>query len=273
MTMQSRLLASGRGWTAHDTVCCAGPHDRPFEERHDLVCIAAVTEGTFEYRTAHGKATLVPGSLLLGNAGSCFECSHEHATGDRCLSLHFAQGLIEDVAASMPGIRRATFAQSRLPPSPRLLALIAEALAAHDDAAAIEEIVLRMAATAIACAAGESRSERAPSGRDRRRITDAIRRIEMQSEEPLTLAELAAGTGMSAYHFLRTFRQVTGTTPHQFLLMRRLNAAADRLRRTDLPVGEIAYASGFGDLSTFNRRFRHVIGMSPRDYRRARQHS
>src|SRR5262247_819042 len=83
MTPNSHLLASGPGWSVRDIVCTAGPHDRPFEERHDSVCIAAVMQGTFQYRSTHGAAVLAPGAVLLGNEGACFECGHEPGTGDR----------------------------------------------------------------------------------------------------------------------------------------------------------------------------------------------
>ena len=72
---------------------------------------------------------------------------------------------------------------------------------------------------------------------------------------------------MSPYHFLRTFRQVAGMTPHQYVLRTRLHRAAVRLRRTDDAISAIAYDAGFNDLSTFNRRFRRVMGSSPGLYR------
>jgi AraC family transcriptional regulator len=273
MTMRSRLLASGRGWTAHDIACSAGPGDRPFEERHEGVCVAAVTEGTFECRTMHGKVTLAPGALLLGDAGGCYECSHQHATGDRCLSFNFSPDWFDDLAATLPGMRRSTFARPHLPPSVCHLPLIAAAIAARDDAAELEEIALRIAAAALAGAVGSAGRSRAPNERDRRRVTDALRRIETSSHETFSLEELARSAGMSPYHFLRTFRAVAGVTPHQFLLMRRLARAAERLRRTDLPVAAIAFDAGFGDLSTFNRRFRRVMGVTPRAYRHAKARS
>jgi AraC family transcriptional regulator len=66
MALTSRLLACDTGWRVEDVVCTSGPHDRPFEERHDGVCIAAVTHGTFRYRSTLGSAVLAPGALLLG---------------------------------------------------------------------------------------------------------------------------------------------------------------------------------------------------------------
>ena len=74
---------------------------------------------------------------------------------------------------------------------------------------------------------------------------------------------------MSAFHFLRTFRQVTGVTPHQCLLRTRLREAAISLATQPDKVLEIALASGFDDLSNFNHAFRAEFGVSPRAYRRA----
>jgi AraC-like DNA-binding protein len=47
----------------------------------------------------------------------------------------------------------------------------------------------------------------------------------------------------------------------------RLHRAAVRLRHSDEDISAIAFDEGFGDLSTFNRRFRRVMGLSPRAWR------
>jgi AraC-like DNA-binding protein len=72
---------------------------------------------------------------------------------------------------------------------------------------------------------------------------------------------------MSPHHFLRVFAQVAGMTPHQFVLRTRLHRAAVRLRRSDEAVSAIAFDAGFNDLSTFNRRFRRLMGASPGAFR------
>jgi AraC-like DNA-binding protein len=264
-------LASGAGWSVSDVICSAGPHDRPFEERHETVSIAAVTEGTFQYRTTGGRAVLAPGGLLLGNAGAAFECGHEHGTGDRCLAFQFEPGVLEEVVAAVPGVRRIAFAAPHLPPQPALIPLLAAAEAAREaeDAGVLEEIALRLAGAVAATASGFRRQTPAHSRRDERRVSDALRRIEAEAEEPLALAGLARDAAMSRYHFLRTFRQVAGMTPYQYLLRTRLNRAAVRLRTSGAPVSVIAFDAGFGDLSTFNRRFRRLMGCSPGAYRAA----
>ena len=272
MQSTSHLLASGPGWSVRDIVCTAGPHDRPFEERHDAACIAVVTQGTFQYRSPLGTAVLAPGTVLLGNEGYCFECGHEHGTGDRCLAFHFSSERLEEIVAAVPGARQTEFAVPHLPASSRLMPLIAAAEAArdHGDGAELEELSLRLVAAIMATRADRGRAARGPSRRDERRVTAALRRIEAEAEEPLSLAELAREAATSPYHFLRTYRQVVGMTPHQFVLRTRLNRAAVRLRRTDEPIAAIAFDAGFNDLSTFNRRFRRLMGVSPGIYRARR---
>ncbi|MGH8596884.1 MAG: AraC family ligand binding domain-containing protein, partial [Gammaproteobacteria bacterium] len=147
--MASRLVAAGRDWRVADNVCSAGPHDRPFEEQHDAASIAAVTAGTFKYRTTQGSALMAPGALLLGNMGQHFECRHEHHHGDRCLSFHFAPELLEEIARTVPGVKSFSFNAPRVPPLTALVPLLTEAAAARDsgDGAALEEIALRVAGT------------------------------------------------------------------------------------------------------------------------------
>jgi AraC family transcriptional regulator len=270
MSITPHLLASGPGWSVSDVVCTSGPCDRPVEERHDAICVAAVTHGTFQYRSTLGAAVLAPGAMLLGNHGTCYECGHEHAIGDRCLAFHFTPEHLEEIVATISGAQRLEFAAPVLPPLPRLLPLIAAAEAARDDAAELEELALRVPGAVAAALAGVERDTPAPNPHDERRITRALRWIEANAHEPLELAELAREAAMSRYHFLRTFRRQVGMTPHQFVLRTRLARAAVRLRQTREPIAVIAFEVGFNDLSTFNRRFRRVTGMHPGAYRALR---
>jgi len=268
MTTTTHLLASGKGWRVTDVICTAGPQDRAYEERHDTVCIAAVTRGTFQYRSSEGRATLAPGGVVLGNHGTCFECGHEHGIGDRCVSFHLAPEYFERVVADVPGAK-AAFTAPRLPPLQELTPVVAAAEAARDekDNDALEEIALRFAGAVVTMLADKRSSDRATSASDERRITDALRRIEREPGDSVSLRQLADDAAMSPYHFLRVFRQVAGITPHQFMLRMRLHRAALRLRRSRETISTIAFDAGFNDLSTFNRRFRRLMGATPGDYR------
>lgn len=269
MGTTARLLAAGPGWRVNDVLCTAGPQDKPFEEQHEAACIAMVLGGTFQYRTTQGSAVLAPGALLLGNHQHCFECGHEHAAGDRCLAFHFAPDWLERFVADVPGARRTTFAAPLLPPLASLARLIAAAEAARDDADAemLAELAVQLAGAVMATLAANRRSGPVPTARDARRVTEALRWIEAHAEDRLPLDELARRSSMSPYHFLRTFRSVTGLTPHQYVLRTRMHRAAVRLRLSDEPVSAIAFDAGFNDLSTFNRRFLRVMHQTPGAFR------
>jgi AraC family transcriptional regulator len=268
---RARPMGGGEGWSVSEFICRLGPQDRPFEERCDQATIAAVIEGTFQYRTAAGTALLYPGSFLLGNAGACFECGHEHSVGDRCVSFRFAQPLFEEIAAAVVGSARFRFPSAMLPAMPQFAPPLVKLANAMSDQIALEECALRLAETVLATVAGHARSATTPSSRDLRRISRALRYIEEHVVEPVDLADLAAAACMSKYHFLRTFRRLVGITPHQFLLDLRMRRAAVALCTTSMPIAAIAFDAGFGDLSAFNARFRRVFGMSPRQLRGSQQ--
>lgn len=255
-----------------DVICTASAGDRPFEETHRDFCVAAVTSGSFRYRAQQGTAMLAPGSLLLGNSGTCYECGHEHGSGDRCLSFHFGPTYLDRIVADVPGARTLAFAAPRLPPLAALAPLLAEAEAARDmaDADAFEELALRIAGAAVTTISGATHAGQGPSRRDQKRIAEAVRRIELDADRPISLPALADETATSPYHFLRTFRQVAGMTPYQYLLRTRLHRTAVRLRTSNDAISAIAFESGFNDLSTFNRRFRRVMGETPGRYRARR---
>ena len=85
---------------------------------------------------------------------------------------------------------------------------------------------------------------------------------------PLDVAALASAASLSRAHFIRSFRDAFGETPHRYLQRRRIERAMALLRDTDRPVTEICLAVGFTSLGTFSRTFRAVLGTSPRAYRR-----
>jgi AraC-like DNA-binding protein len=265
-----RVIATGPDWGIYDITCNAGPHDRPYEERHEGTTIAAVVGGSFTYRSDSGRALLYPGAFLLGNAGRCFECGHDHSTGDRCIAFNFAPALFAEISASAAGTSRYAFPAATLPISRGLTALVAETervgSGVPPDAAG--EAVTHVAETVIATMAGHVARPVRISAHDERRITESLKHIEAHASGPFELDTLAGLVCMSKYHFLRVFRRIIGMTPYQYLLSVRMRRAAARLTGTPESVASIAFDAGFGDLSTFNHRFRELFGMPPLAYRR-----
>jgi AraC family transcriptional regulator len=266
----SRVLARGNGWTVSDVLCTSGPKDRPFEEQHTGVSIAAVVAGTFQYRGAAGRELMSPGSLLLGNPGAAFECGHEHAAGDRCVAFHYEESYFERIAVDA-GVRGdgLRFKLLRLPPLKETSPWIGRACAALEGYAVPfwEELGLQIAASTLRLI------QRCPHGPHDdppsviARLTRTIRMIESNLQDEMTLGGLAKVAGLSPYHFLRTFSRLTGLTPHQFIRRARLREVAVRLAGQRKRVLDIAMDTGFGDISNFNRAFHAEFGVSPRKYR------
>lgn len=277
MTMQSHSrdltisrdeLAQGRGWSVIDATFRADSPRSCFEGRHDRVTIVAVTAGSFRYRSARGSVTLMPGALMLGNAGDAFECRYEGSSGDRCISFSYTPDYFARIGTGKAN--RKSFPMHRLAPTPAVIALTAglEGERGRADAARWEELAVRVAGDALAAV---DEIEAPSSARDERRVTGALALIEARYAEPLTLGALADTARMSPYHFLRMFRAVAGVTPHQYLMRTRLRHAAVALSTGDRPITEIAFAHGFGDLSNFVTAFGKLFGASPGAYRRAIQ--
>ncbi len=102
-----------------------------------------------------------------------------------------------------------------------------------------------------------------PEPADHAAVLRAIELMHRRSGEPLSLADLARAAYTSPYHFLRTFRRVTGLSPGRFLAAIRMKRAVRLLLSTDLPVTEVCYESGYQSLGTFTRRFTEAIGVAP----------
>ena len=95
--------------------------------------------------------------------------------------------------------------------------------------------------------------------------------IDANLEANVDLTDLAAIADLSRCHFARAFKQSVGGTPHRYLMHRRLEKAQELLGGTDLPLAEIALATGFSDQSHFSRRFRDHLGTTPSAFRRAQR--
>ncbi|GII96472.1 AraC family transcriptional regulator [Sinosporangium siamense] len=83
----------------------------------------------------------------------------------------------------------------------------------------------------------------------------------------LPLEDIAGAAHMNASAASRLFARSTGFTVSHYVNLVRVNRACQLLRDTDRSVSMVAADSGFGNLSNFNRRFRELKKMSPREYR------
>lgn len=100
-----------------------------------------------------------------------------------------------------------------------------------------------------------------------RRVSIARNYIDENFLEDISLDLLADMSFLSKYHFLRCFKQVYGSSPYQYLLIRRLERGKELLQCPRHSLTEIAYLTGFTDRRAFNKAFKKAVGISPGSFR------
>jgi transcriptional regulator GlxA family with amidase domain len=101
-----------------------------------------------------------------------------------------------------------------------------------------------------------------------RRMLRARDAMDRSYAEPLDVTALARLAHVSEAHFIRTFKETFGETPHRYLQRRRVERAMFLLRTTDRTVTDVCTAVGFSSLGTFSRVFAEIVGEPPSVYRR-----
>jgi len=113
-----------------------------------------------------------------------------------------------------------------------------------------------------------------PHGSDlHERLCRARRYIDECYDLPLDLTEISKQACLSRYHFLRLFRDTFETTPHQYLIQRRIEKAKELLRLRGLSVTDVCFEVGFQSLGSFSSLFRRCVGHAPINYRKRERES
>lgn len=98
-------------------------------------------------------------------------------------------------------------------------------------------------------------------------ISKAVAYVLEHIHDEIALDDLLEVTEMSKPTFCRQFKRHTGRTLVAFINQVRIDYAKQLLGETERPITQIAFESGYLNLSHFNRQFRHICGCSPREYR------
>jgi AraC-like DNA-binding protein len=108
-----------------------------------------------------------------------------------------------------------------------------------------------------------------PPAHPARHLLRARDLVDARYREPLDVKALARAARLSPAHFSRQFRREFGQSPHQYLLMRRLERAAALLLSTDRSVADVCLTVGLRSVGSFTTSFGRMFGMTPTQYRAA----
>ncbi|WNW11277.1 helix-turn-helix domain-containing protein [Pseudomonas sp. DTU_2021_1001937_2_SI_NGA_ILE_001] len=100
------------------------------------------------------------------------------------------------------------------------------------------------------------------------RINRAVDYIFQYYAQGISQEEVAAHLGMTTTYFSRFFKQATGRGFVEFVNRLRVSKSCELLSKSDKPVTDVCFESGFSNISNFNRRFQQLKGMTPSGYRK-----
>lgn len=99
----------------------------------------------------------------------------------------------------------------------------------------------------------------------------AIATVHARFPEPLAVADLAASAGMSVAMLERRMKRLIGQTPRRLIVRVRVEEAVALILRGDQRLARIASECGFTDQAAMSKQVKQVLGVSPRDLRRAQR--
>ena len=266
--------------------------DIEYDEHSGPLSIKCVFRGSEVYEVQGARFVVEPGTYLLLNNGQRYASSiHSHSDVES-FAVFFRPGFVEEVLTSLitpqdrlledPGrtpSQPVAFIERLFSHDAAVMPIVAEMRCAlrHGpvDRAWLEEQFHRLLeALLLAHRALYDEISRVPAVRQTTR-TEIYRRlyrardfIDSNQGEPLCLQRVASVAFLSPHHFLRLFKKVFGTTPHQYTTRRRIERARQLLASTDRSVSEICFDVGFESLGSFSTLFRRRVGVAPSTYRR-----
>jgi AraC-like DNA-binding protein len=93
--------------------------------------------------------------------------------------------------------------------------------------------------------------------------------MEENIETRLSLDEVASYLGYSVSHLSAMFKKATGVSPINYFNQLKIKEACNLLRESDMKISQISYKVGISDNYYFSRLFAKIMGISPKEYRKA----
>ena len=239
------------------------------KHRHDTYAVGLTDSGlqVFDYRGARRVST--PGQVVVLHPDEAHDGRAGTAEGFGYRIVYVEPAVLGEALRAVRGrAHPLPFVREPVSRNATLSRAVREAFAGRLDTLAVDALVLHLAEGLVAGERGG-----APLEVTRRVDTRAVERARQLLDAECTRAvhssELEALTGLTRHDLARQFRIALGTSPHRYLLMRRLDVARARLLISEGARGltDIAAETGFADQAHFTRAFRAAFGMTPGHYR------
>ena len=250
----------------------ASAHPRVMHAHADAVELILICSGSSEYLIHDKKVVIKAGDLLVYNAGVV----HDEVSGPDMEVGSYCVGV---GGLHMPGLRENALISDEkgyVFPTGRyfedmkeLFVMMFRNLAAGEPHAELfcTSLLHALLVSVLTVTEGVGETRENPADEPHilgSRIKDYIDRHYM---EPITLQSMGEALRISPYYLSHVFKQMSGYSPVQYLLRRRIGEAQTLLITTELSVARIAEMVGYDSQSYFNLQFTKNVGMPPSRYR------
>lgn len=243
-------------------------HPRVMHAHDDVIEIVLVTSGRGLYSIDGVRYEITRGDLLFYNSGVV----HDEPSGPNDKTNRYCcavgglaimglreNALIKDAETPVRHLSEVQCGQIE-----RLMeALFATLVAGEEDAG--HYLMMALLSTVWHVLHAEERPREESSNVLGQRIKTYI---DQCFAEDISLQSIADHLRVSPYYLSHVFKDMTGYSPLQYIVRRRIGEAQTLLIETSEPVTRIAAAVGYGNPSHFNALFAKNVGMTPREYRR-----
>lgn len=248
--------------------------------------------GRARYTLGRAEFCVDHGGFMVVNQAQPYTLEIASPTCVESFVFWFPDGWAEEVARSLatsdeaqldepnaPAHRGVEFFSRYIPNDTAVMGRVREVFAAYKSESVIEDCWLEERLRGLLAAMLQtehqfphgcpSLSAARPGTREElyRRLNRGRDFLRAHASEAVTLGDAARIACLSPFHFLRSFKQAFGITPHQFLTSCRIDRAKFLLERTEVPVTAICFDAGFMSLGSFSTLFHRSTGVSPRQWR------
>ncbi len=227
--------------------------------RHDTYAIGLTLQGVQRFWYRGAERVSLPGQVLVLHPDEV----HDGGAGDeRCLKYRMLYVEPAQLLSALGDGAAPPFVAEPVIDDDALRAMLAQAfasLAAPLEELERDDLLVRLASGLARRAGSPLRRLATPAARGARIARDYL---EANAVRAVGSSELERATGLDRYALARHFRALYATSPHRYLVMRRLERA-----RALIAAGEalsaVAAATGFADQAHFTRHFKKAFGMPP----------
>lgn len=247
---------------AHLSACSYRPH------RHDTYAIGLTLRGVQQYRYRGTRRDSLPGEAVVLHPDEIHDGQAGTDSGLEYRMIYVDPAGVAEALGSRA--RHLPFVPEGHTKDPRLVAALARALGDLGrglDPLEADEVIGEIAEALLAldpCARSRSASR---TGRPSEALERARACLKADPLADWSSADLERETGLDRFEMARGFRRLYGTSPHRYLVLRRLERARDMMTDPAASLAEIAVAARFADQAHFTRHFRSAFGLTPGAWR------